>query len=110
MPIGTLNVVSNAVLDACEGTFDKENLDENSFVQIKTCKQYLVNRPGNMYKYKNMNWWAQSKLANVKKLVCGITMHATAVSVEAVDVAELPYSYLRYEPKAEENLVSMNLL
>ena len=110
MPIGNLNVVYNAVLDAYEETFNKKNLNKNKFVQIKTCKQNLVNRPGDIYRFKNMNWWAQNKLSGVKKLVCGITMDSTAVSVEAVDVDELPYSYLHYDPDAKKNLVSMNLL
>ena len=110
MQVGHLKVLYSAVIDAIEGELNKEDLSDNHFIQLKTCKECMVNKPGEIYRHLYLQWWSQNKLSGIPKILCGVTRDSRITYMQAVDINDLPHAYVKDDGNFNESSVSVNLL
>lgn len=87
-------ILYGAEMDGIEsaGEFTDTDVNDLTFVELKVrMKPSNQRQMDNFYRFKTINWWCQSHLANVQKIVVGLRNQAGIVdALETMDVESLP--------------------
>ena len=87
--LGPLRLLYSTALCAVEENKDPQDLA--SFVQLKTCPDYMKGDKKKLYENRFQNWWAQSYLSGTKKQVTGFRDDTgIAHTLKTYDVDAMP--------------------